>query len=302
MALRLRLAKLLTALCFVALLPHAAHAAEEVLAWHRNNAWVVANPVELFAGPLPFGSWDVGTFGFTHPEADDPKVVEVLILSTGFPFGPSVTARGTASGTAGLKAKFKIDDPVHREGTLVVVMDPGLHRFIGTVKFKAPKLKGSFVAVYDRFFAGNANVSDLSLRVVFTEKQKEKGLKPGGKATVLVALENRGPQAFHVGIQELRLTFAFAPGNGGMPFPVEILKVLTIDGIRGFDLDFTPGTMAPLRLPFAIKDELILGVQFTVPNEAAGHDLTVTADLPPVDPGEPNPIVLTGQDTARSSA
>jgi hypothetical protein len=194
--------------------------------------------------------------------------------------------------------KFKIDDPVHGEGTLVVVMDPGLHLFAGSVKFKDPKLKGSFVGLYDRSLPGTLDVSDVALRVAFTEKQKEKGLKPGGKATVLVALANLGPQAFPTGIQDLRLTFAFDPGNGGNPFPVEIVKILTIDGIRGFDLELDPASMAPLRVPFAIKDELILGVQFAVPAEAAGHQLTVSADLPPVDPGEPNPLVLTDQDTA----
>jgi hypothetical protein len=178
-------------------------------------------------------------------------------------------------------------------------MDPGLHRFLGKVKFKNPKLKGEFVGVYDRTTTGRPDVSDLVLRVVFTKNQKAKGLKPGGTATVLIALENLGPQPFQVGIQDLRLVFEFAPGSGGAPFPVEILKILTIDGIRGFDIELAPNTLAPLRLPMSIKDALILGVKFAVPVAAAGNVLTVRADLPPVDPGEPDPIVLTDEDSVQ---
>ncbi|MCC6846902.1 MAG: hypothetical protein IT294_00265 [Deltaproteobacteria bacterium] len=299
MVIRLHLARHL-ALCVVALLsPATARAADgDVLAWNRNNAWVVPIPIELFVGPVSFGGWDADAFAFRYPNAGDPKVVEVAVFSTGYPFGPSYTALGKASGGAGLKLKFKIADPVHGDGKLEVVMDPGLHLFTGTVKFGGPKRKGQFIGVYDRTLPGTPDNHDLSLRVAFTQKQKEKGLKYGGKATVLVALENTGTQAFPQGVQELRLAFTFAPGNGGMPFPVQILKILTIDGLRDFDFDLDPGEMAPLRTSLAVKDVLLLGVQFLVPSEAAGHDLTVIADLPPVDPGEPNPIVQTDQDTA----
>ncbi|MCC6765556.1 MAG: hypothetical protein IT293_12925 [Deltaproteobacteria bacterium] len=300
MALRLRLARFIAALCLVALLsPATSHAADgDVLAWNRNNAWVVAAPVELFLGPLPLSSWNVDAFAFSYPDPGDPKIVESEIFVTGVPFQPFYTAVGKAAGTQGLKLKFKLDDPTHGPGTLVLIMDPGLHRFTGAVKFKNEGLKGTFVGIYDRTLPGTPDVSDVALRVAFTEKQKAKGLKPGGKATVLVALSNLGPQAFPVGIQDLRLVFEFAPGLFGLPFPVEILKVVPIDGVRDFAIELPPAPMAPLQVPFAIKDVLLLGVQFRVPAEAAGHRLTAIADLPSVDPGDPGPLALTDQDSA----
>lgn len=294
---RVRAAGLLAALCVVSALASAARADEEVLAWSRLSAWGVEEPVELFAGPLPFGSWSADVFEFGYPDPADEKLVAMAIFDATQPVVPKVMATCTASGSEGLKLKCPIEDLEEGEGTLVLVMDPGLHRFTGEVKFKSPRLKGEFVGVYERTFPGPPDVSDVSMRVGFTEKQKQKGLAPGGKATVLVSLVNFGPQAFPLGVQNLRLAFAFDPGDAGSPFPVEILKVLTIDAVRGWDIDLVPATMAPLVVPFAIKDELVLGVQFSVPAEAAGHELTVTADLPQVDPGDPGPLSVTAADS-----
>lgn len=298
-SIRPRLARLLVAVGLVLLMSPPARAADDVLVWNRNGIWQVAAPVDLFLGDLfPVGTWKIGLFAFTYPDANDPTAVASVI--GGVDLGRLVMADGETSGKNGLKLKMAFTDPEHGDGALTLLMDPGLHRFVGKVKFKNLKSKGEFVGVYDRYSAniiGRPDSSDLALRVAFSEKQKAKGLKPGGTATVLVALQNFGPQPFHVGIQDLSLVFEFAPGSSGDPFPVEILKILTIDGIRGFDLELAPDTFAPLRLPMSIKDALILGVKFAVPVEAAGHVLTVRADLPPVDPGEPNPIVHTDEDS-----
>ena len=259
----------------------------EVLAWNRHGVWMFGAFV-VEKGPAPPPIWDPEAVVLIHDGTNPDLVAGSYVFGSSPGFGEF---RGVVHGKDGLRLKGQLFDQILGDGKFSITMDSTLDHFIGTFKFASfdrPKRTITISAAYNRFdyTAGEGpDVSNLELRLAFSERNEAQGLKTGKTADLIVFVVNHGPQAFPIDIQDLRLTF--------QPEPVTVTKIVPVEGPREIYPKLAAPIVSPVRVPLVVKDLLILLVRFEVHESLAGQTLVVDADFPVVHPGEPLAVFRT---------